>query len=50
MYGELLSALDLAPDGLVLALGDGTRTRFPLRSVASYVRAIRQRFLAALEP
>ncbi len=37
LYGDLLSSVapDLAPDDLVLALGNGTEARFQLRSAAS---------------
>ena len=51
LYGDLLSSVapDLAPDDLVLALGNGTEARFQLRSAASYVRFVQQRFLGALD-
>lgn len=50
LYGELLTPVQRCePAELVLALGDGSEERVAFAKVASYLRSITRRLLAALE-
>jgi uncharacterized protein len=50
LYGEMLAVEQgCEPQQLILALGDGSKESFAYRSVAAYLRAIKSRFLSALD-